>query len=89
MNDKQLDQEVMLENIIACVTCMDRYKDYEAAVDDDGVIFFHNINNDKPVIRFNAREVLKTVVDYIQATGSDEVEVRQDGITLFAVKAIY
>lgn len=40
MNDKQLDQEVMLENIIACVTRMDRYKDYEAAVDDDGVIFF-------------------------------------------------
>lgn len=88
MNDKQLDQEVMLENIIACVTCMDRYKDCEAAVDDDGVIFFHGING-KPVIRFNAREVLKAVVDYIQATGSDEVEVRQDGITLFAVKAIY
>ncbi len=43
MNDKQLYQEVMLENIIACVTCMDRYKDYEAAVDDDGVIFFHDI----------------------------------------------
>lgn len=41
------------------------------------------------MIRFNAREVLKAVVDYIQATGSDEVEVRQDGITLFAVKVIY
>lgn len=41
------------------------------------------------MIHFNAREVLKAVVDYIQATGSDEVEVRQDGITLFAVKAIY
>lgn len=88
MNGKQLDQEAMLGNIIACITCMDRYKDYEATVDDDGVIFFHNIN-DKPVIRFNAREVLKAVVDYIQATGSDEVEVRQNGITLFAVKAIY
>lgn len=70
----------MLENIIARVACMDRCKDYEAAVDDDGVIFFHGIND---------REVLKAVVDYIQATGSDEVEIRQDGITLFAVKAIY
>lgn len=88
MNTKQLNQEVMLDSIIEAVKCMDRYKNYEAVVDDDGTIFFYDIN-DKPVTLFNAREVLEAVVDRIQATGSKEVEVGQNGITYFAVKAVY
>ena len=87
MNIKQLDQEAMLENIIACVTCMDRYKDYEAVV-DNGTIFFYD-DDDELVEVFNTGEALRNAVEQIESSGNDEAEIRYDGLKYFTVKAIY
>nr|DAP97284.1 MAG TPA: hypothetical protein [Caudoviricetes sp.] len=84
----ELDRDAMLANIIEMAKELYRREGYRAGDYNDGAMFFYD-KNDKPVVLFNAGEVLRAAIDYIQATGSKEVEIRQGGLRLFIVKAIY
>lgn len=83
----ELDEEAMLDNIIETVKGLDRYEDYEAAV-DNGTIFFYD-EDDELVEVFNAGEALRNAVEQIESSGNDEAEIRYDGLKYFTVNAIY
>lgn len=83
----ELDEEAMLENIIETVKELDRYEDYEAVV-DNGTIFFYD-DDDELVEVFNTGEALRNAVEQIESSGSDEAEIRYDGLKYFTVNAIY
>ena len=82
----ELDEEAMLENIIETVKELDRYEDYEAVV-DSGTIFFYD--DDKLAEVFNTGEALRSAVEQIESSGTDEAEIRYDGLKYFTVNAIY
>lgn len=83
----ELDEEAMLDNIIETVKELDRYKDYEAVV-DNGTIFFYD-DDDELAEAFNAGEALRNAIEQIESSGNDEAEIRYDGLKYFTVNAIY
>lgn len=84
----EFDEIAMLDSIVETVKSLDRYKDYEAVVDEDGTIFFYD-DDDELVEVFNAGEALRNAVEQIESSGNDEAEIRYDGLKCFTVNAIY
>ena len=75
----EFDKEAMLDQIIDTVKNLDRYKDYEAVVDDD----------DEEAEIFVASEALQEAIDYMLQNATEEAEIRYDGLKYFTVNAIY
>lgn len=83
-----MNEEAMLADIIEMAKELYGRQGYKTGDYNNGAMFFYDSNN-KPVLLFNAGDVLRAAIDYIQATGDKEVEIRQGGLSLFTVKAIY
>jgi hypothetical protein len=81
----EFDEEAMLDQIIDTVKNLDRYKDYEAVVDEDGTIHFY----DEETEIFVSSEALQEAIDYMLQNGTEEAEIRYDGLKYFTVSAIY
>ena len=75
----EFDEEAMLDQIIDTVKNLDRYKDYEAVVDDD----------DEEAEIFVSSEALQEAIDYMLQNCTEEAEIRYDGLKYFTVSAIY
>ena len=84
----EFDEVAMLDSIVETVKSLDRYKDYEAVVDEDGTIHFYD-DDDEEVEIFVASEALQKAIDYILQNGTEEAEIRYDGLKYFTVNAIY
>ena len=84
----EFDEEAMLDQIIDTVKNLDRYKDYEAVVDDDGTIHFYDDDDEEAEI-FVASEALREAIDYMLQNCTEEAEIRYDGLKYFTVNAIY
>lgn len=84
----EFDEEAMLDQIIDTVKNLDRYKDYEAVVDDDGTIHFYDDDDEETEI-FVSSEALREAIDYMLQNGTEEAEIRYDGLKYFTVSAIY
>ena len=84
----EVDEVAMLDSIVETVKSLDRYKDYEAVVDEDGTIHFYD-DDDEEVEIFVASEALQKAIDYILQNGTEEAEIRYDGLKYFTVNAIY
>lgn len=84
----EFDEEAMLDQIIDTVKNLDRYKDYEAVVDDDGTIHFYDDDDEEAEI-FVASEALQEAIDYMLQNCTEEAEIRYDGLKYFTVSAIY
>lgn len=84
----EFDEEAMLDQIIDTVKNLDRYKDYETAVDDDGTIHFYDDDDEETEV-FVTSEALQKAIDYMLQNGMEEVEIRYDGLKYFTVNAIY
>ena len=84
----EFDEEAMLDQIIDTVKNLDRYKDYEAVVDDDGTIHFYDDDDEETEI-FVASEALQEAIDYMLQNCTEEAEIRYDGLKYFTVNAIY
>ena len=84
----EFDEEAMLDNIIETVKNLDRYKDYEAVVDEDGTIHFYDDDDEEAEI-FVASEALQEAIDYMLQNCTEEAEIRYDGLKYFTVSAIY
>ena len=84
----EFDEVAMLDQIIDTVKNLDRYKDYEAVVDDDGTIHFYD-DDDEEVEIFVASEALWEAIDYMLQNCTEEAEIRYDGLKYFTVNAIY
>lgn len=82
----EYDEDSMLENIIDTVKNLDRYEDYEAVVDDFMIEFYQD---DDLVAVVDAGVILRTAIDYINATGNESCEIRYDGLKTFEVEAVY
>lgn len=84
----EFDEEAMLDQIIDTVKNLDRYKDYEAVVDDDGTIHFYDDDDEEAEI-FVSSEALQEAIDYMLQNCTEEAELRYDGLKYFTVSAIY
>lgn len=84
----EFDEEAMLDNIIETVKSLDRYKDYEAVVDEDGTIHFYDDDDEEAEI-FVASEALQEAIDYMLQNCTEEAEICYDGLKYFIVNAIY
>lgn len=84
----EFDEEAMLDNIIETVKNLDRYKDYEAVVDEDGTIHFYDDDDEEAEI-FVASEALQEAIDHMLQNCTEEAEIRYDGLKYFTVNAIY
>lgn len=84
----EFDEVAMLDSIVETVKSLDRYKDYEAVVDDDGTIHFYD-DDDEEVEVFVASEALREATDYMLQNCTEEAEIRYDGLKYFTVNAIY
>lgn len=84
----EFDEVAMLDQIIDTVKNLDRYKDYEAVVDDDGTIHFYDDDDEEAEI-FVASEALQEAIDYMLQNCTEEAEIRYDGLKYFTVNAIY
>lgn len=84
----EFDEEAMLDQIIDTVKNLDRYENYEAVVDEDGTIHFYDDDDEEAEI-FVASEALQKAIDYILQSGTEEAEIRYDGLKYFTVNAIY
>lgn len=84
----EFNEVAMLDQIIDIVKNLDRYKDYEAVVDDDGTIHFYDDDDEEAEI-FVSSEALREAVDYMLQNGTEEAEIRYDGLKYFTVNAIY
>lgn len=82
----EFDEIAMLDSIVETVKSLDRYKDYEAVVDEDGTIHFYD---DEEVEIFVASEALQEAIDYMLQNCTEEAEIRYDGLKYFIVNAIY
>ena len=84
----EFDEEAMLDQIIDTVKNLDRYKDYEAVVDEDGTIHFYDDDDEEAEI-FVSSEALREAIDYMLQNCTEEAEIRYDGLKYFTVNAIY
>ena len=84
----EFDEEAMLDQIIDTVKNLDRYKDYEAVVDEDGTIHFYDDDDEETEI-FVSSEALWEAIDYMLQNCTEEAEIRYDGLKYFTVSAIY
>ena len=84
----EFDEVAMLDSIVETVKNLDRYKDYEAVVDDDGTIHFYDDDDEEAEI-FVASEALQKAIDYMLQNCTEEAEIRYDGLKYFTVNAIY
>lgn len=84
----EFDEVAMLDQIIDTVKSLDRYKDYEAVVDDDSTIHFYDDDDEEAEI-FVASETLQEAIDYMLQNDTEEAEIRYDGLKYFTVSAIY
>ena len=84
----EFDEEAMLDQIIDTVKNLDRYKDYEAVVDEDGTIHFYDDDDEETEI-FVSSEALREAIDYMLQNCTEEAEIRYDGLKYFTVNAIY
>ena len=84
----EFDEIAMLDSIVETVKSLDRYKDYEAVVDEDGTIHFYDDDDEETEI-FVSSEALQEAIDYMLQNGTEEAEIRYDGLKYFTVNAIY
>ena len=84
----EFDEEAMLDQIVETVKNLDRYKDYEAVVNEDGTIHFYDDDDEEAEI-FVASEALREATDYMLQNCTEEAEIRYDGLKYFTVNAIY
>lgn len=84
----EFDEIAMLDSIVETVKSLDRYKDYEAVVDEDGTIHFYDDDDEETEI-FVSSEALQEAIDYMLQNCTEEAEIRYDGLKYFTVNAIY
>ena len=84
----EFDEVAMLDSIVETVKSLDRYKDYEAVVDDDSTIHFYDDDDEEAEI-FVSSEALREAIDYMLQNCTEEAEIRYDGLKYFTVNAIY